>query len=345
MDSKNLLSVYQSCSALQRLGPDVLKKYGPLKSHEVRVLNKFCEIMINNGCSIKQLDGFYVSFSIGQIGKEFDLLRFGSDFVLNIELKSELKKSASDNEKKIYKQMHENLYYLNFLELPIAIFTFVESDGFYKLNTDGNGIHKVDALEVVEELVKQSINESADPDKLFIPSNYLISPFNSTKKFMMGEYFLTSAQQKNKEEIKAELLETPFKFICLSANAGTGKTLLLYDIVKEQLSERKRALIIHCGKLNYGHELLINRYHWNIISIKDVPCNVSKWDKKGIDLIVVDESQRIHVNQLNCIIQEAINLQIPVIFSFDTKQYLKSGETTNIAEYLKNEFPSVPFSI
>lgn len=70
--------------------------------------------MQENGCGISHLDGFYVSYSIAQIGKEFDLLRFGKDYILNIELKSELK--IAQKEKKILKQMHENNYYLHFLK-------------------------------------------------------------------------------------------------------------------------------------------------------------------------------------------------------------------------------------
>ena len=102
----------------------------------------------------------------------------------------------------------------------------------------------------------QVIDYSVDPDRLFLPSNYLISPFNSTEAFMDGNYFLTSAQEKVKEEMLLELDETPFMFFCLSANAGTGKTLTMYDIAKSFIEKGKKVLIIHCGILNQGHEAL-----------------------------------------------------------------------------------------
>ena len=35
-------------------------------------------------------DGFYVGYKIPQIGKEFDLLRFGKNYCINIEIKSEI---------------------------------------------------------------------------------------------------------------------------------------------------------------------------------------------------------------------------------------------------------------
>ena len=107
---------------------------------------------------------------------------------------------------------------------------------------------------VANTLKDQTVDYTIDPDKEFIPSNYLISPFNSTEQFIAGEYFLTSAQQKIKDEIKRELTLCPFMFFCISANAGTGKTLLTYDIAKEQIAAGKKVKIIHCGILNKGHE-------------------------------------------------------------------------------------------
>lgn len=153
--------------------------------------------MQENGCGISHLDGFYVSYSIAQIGKEFDLLRFGKDYILNIELKSELK--IAQKEKKILKQMHENNYYLHFLKKTTLIFTYVENDGFYQYLEDDSVI-RVAPVEVARYMCDQVIDYSVDPDRLFLPSNYLISPFNSTEAFMDGNYFLTSAQEKEKKK-------------------------------------------------------------------------------------------------------------------------------------------------
>lgn len=61
--------------------------------------------MADNECLISHFDGFFVSYTIAQIGKELDLLRFGEEFLLNIEIKSELKvaqksKNSKTNERK-----------------------------------------------------------------------------------------------------------------------------------------------------------------------------------------------------------------------------------------------------
>ena len=81
---------------LERDNLDVENKFKTLKKHEIRNMKSFCAIMSENGVSIRGFDGFFVSYSIPQIGKEFDLLRFGRNYILNIELKSELRVAQKD---------------------------------------------------------------------------------------------------------------------------------------------------------------------------------------------------------------------------------------------------------
>ena len=339
METKNLISIYQENYAIENSGISVSKGFKILKSHEIRNLGSFCNILKDRGCKIKHFDGFFVSYTIAQIGKEFDFLRFGTDFVLNIEVKSELK--IADKRDKILKQMRINYYYLKFLHKPIKIYMYIENDGFYEYDIASDTILKINDSTVVESMMVQIVDYSIDPNKEFVPSNYLISPFNSTDKFINNEYFLTSAQQRIKEEIKTEISEHPFKFFCISANAGTGKTLLLYDIVKEMISCNEKVIIIHCGKLNEGHCRLNNNYNWNIHSIRDVSQDNIKSLIDDCDCICIDESQRIRKRQLEVIIKSAIDKQIPAIFSFDVKQYLKTDETCNISEYLETNYPGI----
>lgn len=56
-------------------------------------------------------------------------------------------------------------------------------------------------------------------------------------------------------------------------------------------------------------------------------------------MVVVDESYRIRKHQLNAIVQHAVKKQRTVLFSYDTKQYLKDNETRNIHEYLVKNYP------
>lgn len=306
MKAKNLITVYQGEAAIANLGYKVDKKYTALKEHEIKCLEAFCSIMKENGCEFKDFDNFFVGYSIGQIGKEFDMLRFGTDSIINIELKSEL--NAEVKEEKVLKQMRVNYYYLKFLNREIKIFSFVKNDGFYEYDIKHDSMRNVEPKIIAELLINQNIDYSADPNEMFIPSNYLISPFNSTEKFINNEYFLTNGQQKIKDEIKKELSKNPFMFFCIPANAGTGKTLLMYDIAKELITLEKNVLIIHCGKLNDGHYTLINEYNWNIKSISSIPKSLDasvEFDLSEYELVLIDESQRIRDNQLEVLLSKA----------------------------------------
>lgn len=55
----------------------------------------------------------------------------------------------------------------------------------------------------------------------------------------------------------------------------------------------------------------------------------------------IDESQRIRQGQLDALTKKAVDCQIPLLFSFDVKQYLRGGETQNLTEYLENGFPGL----
>lgn len=342
MKTRNIISVLHGEEVIESFGLLVDKKQRSLKKSEIRTMRSFCETMKSAGCLIKHFDGFFVSYSIAQIGKELDLLRFGFEFILNIEIKSEIKEA--NKRAKILKQMRENYYYLKFLGKPIRIFTYEENVGFYLFDPETNSVRDVDASVVAKSMVMQQTDYSVDPDKEFVPSNYLISPFNSTTAFVAGEYFLTSAQQRIKEEINDELSDNSFMFFCLSANAGTGKTLLMYDIAKEMMGDGKKVKIVHCGKLNDGHVRLRDQYNWDIVSIRSISGVKECINLDGYCFIFVDEAQRIRAPQLYALTSKAMEKNVPIIFSFDTKQYLRTGETRDLTQYLETNFPMVKTS-
>ncbi len=220
----------------------------------------------------------------------------------------------------------------------------MENDGFYMYEQEFDSITQVDGKAVAEQMKRHTVNCSIDPDREFVPSNYLISPFNSTDKFMSNAYFLTTAQQKIKEEIFAELEALPFMCFSISANAGTGKTLLLYDIAKSMINSGQNITIIHCGILNEGHLKLKETYGWDIHPIKDVNSFTVTSMLSGCSMLLVDEAQRIREHQLELIVKTAMEKSVPIIFSYDVKQYLRENEGRDIKEYLEEQFPAVKLS-
>jgi len=313
----NIKSLLQAKDSLGENFKGFLKHYGiEVKGAEIEDLRSLVKALSDMGCRIGALDRFYVGYKIPQIGKEFDLLRFGQKSILNIELKS---KSTED---KIKKQLIRNKYYLSFIGRKIYAFTYVsESQELYFLQDDEQ-LKKTKIEHLLELLTNQTIDDTEVPDAIFSPSDYLVSPFNSTKKFLAGEYFLTKQQEEIKNNIIASLQPSEEAiFISVIGSAGTGKTLLAYDIAKNIIDSKKKPLIIHCGQLNYGHSVLIEN-GWIITPIKAFKTH----DFANYDLIIIDEAQRIYSPQFDAIIEKAKLAKCCYIFSYDKLQTLAAWE-------------------
>lgn len=95
--------------------------------------------------------------------------------------------------------MKKQHYYLKFLEKEIKEFTYIENDGFYCYNVCNDMVGHVEIQSIVNILANQFVDFDIDPENLFKPSNYLVSPFNKVEQFISGEYFLTTDQAKKKK--------------------------------------------------------------------------------------------------------------------------------------------------
>ncbi|WP_176730098.1 DNA/RNA helicase domain-containing protein [Burkholderia seminalis] len=294
-----------------------LSHYGiEIKPAEVEDLKSLVVALRASAQGVSFLDKFYVGYKIPQIGKEFDLLRFGTDHIVNIELK---KTCAED---RIKKQLERNKYYLGFIGRPFYNFTFVSDEKKLYFLNNGGDLEEVKVEDLTKLLAEQKVNDAENPDDLFNPADYLVSPFNSTKKFLANEYFLTHQQEEIKKKIIDFMLSPKSaKFISVMGGAGTGKTLLVYDIAKEAIYGKGNPLIIHCGQLNDGH-LELRKNGWDIVAIKDY----EKRDISKYDLIVVDEAQRISEKQLEDIVGKVKKVEGRCIFSHDKLQTLADWE-------------------
>lgn len=300
-----------------------------VKKYEYLNLNSLVNELLNNGANIKDLDGFYYSFLIQQISKEFDLLKIScNEIVLNIELKSQM-----IEKEKIEKQLLQNRYYLNHLAGNIKSFTYVqETNTFYKL--DGCKLEDCTVNEVIDVLKKFQNYEENDINKLFRARDFLISPLNTPDKFMNDQYFLTDQQISIKKEIISGIKkENSHKIWGITGSAGTGKTLLLYDLAKE-LSHYGRCCIVHCGMLCSGHRH-INK-EMNDLEIIEVK-SVTDESLSDYSFVLVDEAQRIYERDLNIILTSAGMDGKTCIFSYDFFQVLSyAEENRNIPQHLKS---------
>lgn len=300
-----------------------------VKVHEFETLRKFVELLQDQNVEIFVQEGFFYSFKIEQIGKEFDLLKIDKDkLVLNIELKSEL-----IEEEKIKKQLEQNYYYLRHLASDIKLFTFIgETQEIYEY-IDGD-IIKVTSDVLIDVMNLFASNISEGIETLFEAKKYLISPLNTPKEFLQGQYFLTQQQKCIKEKVLSIVSDIPF-ILGITGKAGTGKTLLLYDIANTIARLNNKCCVIHSGILSEGHNYLNDKWsNVSVISAKDL--NGDSNLLYNYDFIFVDEAQRIYDSTVNKITKMVFDEGKGVIFAYDFGQALSHAEEKrNIPDMLR----------
>ena len=341
MRNINILSIIEAYRKLSNtLFQKLMNSYGitsGIKNYELNGIEAFVDELLKANNNISIVNRYYLGYSIPQIGQEFDLLRFGHNYIINIEIKTE------SSIEKILKQQQKNKYYLSFLDKPLHIYTFISNENkLYKLVIRNNGdeIEEITFNELCNILMSQEVVTFNNIDDLFNPSDYLVSPFNSPEKFMSEGYFLTVQQEQIYKEIQTKLSDTATNFIALTGGAGTGKTLLTYHIAKETIQRGKKVLILHCAPLNSGHQILMDEYNWSIYMPKYAPNTID------FDLIIIDEAQRMYPYQFDKYIKEVRTLNKKCIFSYDEKQYLRDNEKQyHTKERIEKELLCTPYKL
>ena len=169
--------------------------YKAISPHEASSLKSLTDMLVKHLDEpfLPLLDGFFFSYVIEHIGKEFDLLKVSRDgeCVLNIELKSE-----DIGEDRIRKQLEQNRYYLSHSARTIYSFTYVMDTGtLYRLSSRGH-FSVCNPQDLAEVLEKPALSDHLEDgiDRFFKASDYLISPIASPDSFLQGQYFLTNQQ-------------------------------------------------------------------------------------------------------------------------------------------------------
>ncbi len=259
---KSLVEIYEH----NKLTHCPKKQYFNFMGNEIKIvdietLKNFIAEMLLAKVPVNFFNDFYFGYSIPQIGKEFDLLKFTNNSVLNIELKSKYTKN-------IQKQLIKNKYYLKFLNKEMHLYTYVAQDNtLWKLNNN-------------DDLIQCNFQEIV--------------------KILEKIYFLITGQ------------------------AGSGKTLLTYNIAKKSMESGLNVSIIHVGNLNNGHLILLNDFDWNIYAIKNWQ---TIFTMGSPDLIIIDEVQRMNnKNQFKEIISNISKNNSILIMSGDKAQTLGNNE-------------------
>lgn len=295
-----------------------------IRSEEIQQIKSLVNSLINCDIDKEKLNKWFYSFTIPQISKEFDLLKIGKNRqIVNIELKSQ-----EVSMEKIEEQLIKNRYYLNHIADKVYSFTCVRdnNDRVKVFSYTDCSLIESDISDIKEaiDMVEGAVED--DIEKLFSPKKFLISPFNTPEKFVNGKYFLNAQQEKIKKEIEESInsIREYSRIFGIKGSAGTGKSLLLYDVAKS-LSNNYNVGIIHCGQLNEGHKIL-NGFHLKNMSIIDAKAITSQWISNH-DVICVDEAQRLYSSSMDLILDSYnIGRIRGCIFSYDSAQELTFAE-------------------
>ena len=337
MKETNIISIL---SAFSKLPEELFQSY--LNYFSIQIKNEELKDLIVLYNELKALtkkvelfDKYFIGYKIPQLGKEFDLLRFDEDSIVNIELKRE------GDAEKIKNQLLRNRYYLSFLKKETHLFSYQSSTKqLYGLD-ESNNLIELTIRHLIEKIASQNVTRLENIDSYFNPSNYLVSPFNSTQEFIKGKYFLTHHQEKIKRLALAELVKPNHSIISIKGKAGTGKTLLTYDIAKE-VYKTKEIIIVHCGILNDGHIALRDEFAWNIIAAR----SMRREDYSKYHLIIVDEAQRTRRGQLTFLLNQIKEHSTNCIFSYDSVQTLRGQEIrANLSQEIENNVTIEPFEL
>lgn len=272
-----------------------------IRDHEYDDLKKLMESIYQLAPQDYIWNDFYFGYMIKQISKEFDVLKVTEEAILNIELKFDARES------RIKKQLKQNEYYLKFLNKPMYFFTYVSKSN--KLYEWKNGKLQLCDKQLLLNVLKQLAKKPALVlDDLFDPAIYLASPIETPEKFMNDEYFLTAQQTTYKKEIMDDINNS---FQLLAGGAGTGKTLLAYDLAKTYMRLGKKVVIVQPEPLFQMQLKLNEHYPWTICSIDQIDTIAA------CDVCVIDEIHLLAPLQRRALQQFIEQFQPHVIMTAD----------------------------
>ena len=300
------------------------------KEGEVASLVAFACGCLSHGVPESCLDGFAFSYPIPHVPKEMDLLKVGENRVLDIELKS-----RKVGEEKVKKQLTRNRYYLSFLGRGITCLCYTSEDDSWLRLVDEEVLPATwdDAVQFLYEAA--DFDPSLDFDALFDPSNYSISPVMNRDAFLAGKYFLTDQQEETKRSVLKYLEVEDSGGHLVMGEAGTGKSLLLYDIALTMARQTGRpALIFHGAGLSPEH-YAFNRECHDITLLGPqylMIANVSQYCLVGFD-----EAHRMYPNGFRRAIQAANDAEVPFLVMLDSGQEMSHREQANDIESIAKE--------
>ena len=307
----------------RQVAPEILSEYEyalsgrdksiKCRTEEIDMISSIVDQFFMCGAAPHAYDGWFYAFTIPQIGKEFDLLRISEDAVINIELKSQPVEL-----RRVEKQLYQNRYYLGHLNKKIYSFTLIHDYESMRVMRYDNEL-KYSSFEEIISVIGKDFCESGI-EQFFDPCFYLVSPINTPDRFLEKEYFLNNQQTSIRKSIMEA--DSERRLFGIRGSAGTGKTLLLYDIAFAY-GESRPTCIVHSGMLSEGHQYL--KEHADRVDLLPAKM-VDRKTLEKYEIICVDETQRLYASVLDDILGAAEQESKRCIFAYDFSQALSKSE-------------------
>lgn len=270
----------------------------------------------------KKLFGFQLDISVGKrFQEQFDVLRFSNEAILNIELKSNMVPL-----KEIQDQLDRHNYLLGCLpgNKKVILYTFISSEKKVYVFKD-------------EELRESTLEElfNSIPDDYYEENpllnlkseDFIISPYSDIDRYLNARYFLNDEQKQIVKEVTSK---PSGEHVMITGGAGTGKSLVLFDLANRLTEKGKSVLLVFCSTLKSTNKInsKVNFTFTDILNIDFTKLNLLNYD-----YILLDESQRLWKANYELLLETKSTL----IFAVDKAQTLQPGEEqTNIEGKLDN---------
>ncbi|HAP4743532.1 TPA: DUF2075 domain-containing protein [Enterococcus faecalis] len=274
-------------------------------------LYQFSEKLLPTLTNIPKADNYFIGYSVSiGITRQFDVLRFSTKKVVNIELKDCM---PSDGLEAIRRQLIKNQLFLKVLGKEIISCTYIaDTETIYMLTADD----ELSTIEV-EKLGRLIPMDSLDINELESQqlTNFIISPYSETDRFVSHTYFLTDQQETKKNQI----MQSNSKKIGIIGRAGTGKSILLFDLAQTWVKKGKKVLVVFVGQLD-NYSSISEKFGFEITPIRFM--NRQKILEGEYDIVLVDEAQRLSTEQYSFL----TNIETKIILSVDHLQILHPSE-------------------
>ncbi|MQS89717.1 DNA/RNA helicase domain-containing protein [Companilactobacillus mishanensis] len=272
----------------------------------------------------QKLDGFFLGLKLNdQADTQFDLLKPSKDTIINFEFKKEMPKKG------ISKQVMDHYRFLKFVYPRPLIFEYIEDkDELYKYDAKSNSLALISYNEALNLVPLENTNIKQLEG--LTRSDFLVSPYNQPDHFLKGQYELTAPQK----DIKKKVLNCTSGVFEIKGGPGSGKTLLLLDILASERFQKNHTVGMIMGaspgqgQIDLANSLNIKLHRFYFVN------DLSIFDE--CDVIVFDEGQRIPLS----LIREAIALSKDklIIINVDAGQVIHPHEKEeNIQEFLDKD--------